>query len=92
LLLVTAALVVGFAVSASLALFSHYFSVLFLTALAGAWLLVVVIRPDYRRALARALPRRWRADLLCEGARNRVKESARRQTLRVRHWQCLCLQ
>jgi hypothetical protein len=54
----------GFALFASLALLSHYFSALFLAALAGATLLAGVIIPDYRRALARALPHRWGADLL----------------------------
>ncbi len=55
---------VGFALFASLALLSHFFTALYLAALAGAVLLAALLVPDRRRALVRALPHRWKADLV----------------------------
>jgi hypothetical protein len=55
---------VGFALFTSFALLSHFFTALYLAALGGAVLLAAVIVPDSRRALVRAFPRRWKADLV----------------------------
>ncbi len=55
---------VGFAVFASLALLTEYLSGLFLIACVLAPFLAAALRPDYRRRLAAALPRRLPADVL----------------------------
>jgi hypothetical protein len=55
---------VAFAAFVSLALLSHYFAALFFAACLAAPLLVAIVRPEYRRALVRALPDRRVADLV----------------------------
>ena len=54
----------GFAICASLALMTEYLSGLFLIAVVLAPLLAAILRPDYRRRLLGALPRRIAADAL----------------------------
>jgi hypothetical protein len=54
----------AFAVFASLALMTEYLSGLFLIALVLAPLLAALLRPDYRRRLLAAMPRRFAADAL----------------------------
>ncbi len=52
----------AFAGFLTLALLSHYFAGLFFAACLAAPLLVAAVRPEYRRALVRAFPKRWAAD------------------------------
>jgi hypothetical protein len=54
----------GFAICASLALLTEYLSGLFLIAVVLAPFLAALVRPDYRRRLLAALPRRFAADAL----------------------------